>query len=644
MKKRMLFVIAMVALMFYVPTVSAATIEVKDDATLIDAFKNAKSGDVIELTANVTHSGDKILVDNGRSLTLNMNNYNLTIDPALDSSGENGKYKSITVYGGSLTITGKGTISHETHTALNVWGYKDPVDKDYSVLNVEKDVTVIGKHGIALYQDAGNKSNNGYGIKVTFAGKIEAVENGITILGRIKHKNGPVVNILDGSSIKSDDIGLYAAGNGEWTIGNATVVANSSAIGIKSGKITINGGTYTATGKKVELPKEYNNGMNPSGATIQIEGNKNYYGNIELYINDGKFISKNYSNILEYIVTGDDTAVNKIEINGGTFTPNYEEPTLVLTGELTSKIPGIVSGGIYTGDISSVLKPGYKSYIDNEGNVLVKKIDVKEGTFKVMGKAIGVAEGAVVQLKQGSKLLQTSVVDANGDYIFNKVAKGVYTLVLNGNFESISKYVEVTKDTTVDINALAPGNKIVFVGENAPDVAVKGLEKVSPNDDVVMIIGTDEEATDEHDAIKNEVKADNYDFIDILLSNNNDEITETDDVLMLALSYNLDGKTNIGISRYHNDAVSTFTKLKEMPKDDSEYKDGTYFIDEENNMIYIFTNKFSSYAVTYDNPTVNNEVVNPKTGDSILSYVGIMFITVTILGTSVYFLRKKENN
>lgn len=61
-------------------------------------------------------------------------------------------------------------------------------------------------------------------------------------------------------------------------------------------------------------------------------------------------------------------------------------------------------------------------------------------------------------------------------------------------------------------------------------------------------------------------------------------------------------------------------------------------------MIYIFANKFSSYAVTYDNPTVNNEVVNPKTGDSILNYVGIMFITVTILGTSVYFLRKKENN
>lgn len=635
MKKRMLFVIAMVALMFYVPTVSAATIEVYDDTTLIDAFKTAENNDVIKLTSDIVHNDTFLQVDNGRTITLDLNGKTLKVDDKISTN------RSLRVYNGKLTVK-NGTISYKAHNAINVKGSETSKDDFSSKLVVEKDVTLEGLYGIAILSET---KKGAYGVTVDFAGKIEATEGGITVNGKVQQDNGvPVINLLDGAVINSTKTGIYAAGAGTWNLGNITVTGIDSAIGVKAGKITINGGTYTATGKKVELPKEYNDGINPSGATIQIEGNKNYNRNIELYINDGKFISKNYSNILEYIVTGDDTAVNKIEINGGTFTPNYEEPTLVLTGELTSKIPGIVSGGIYTGDISSVLKPGYKSYIDNEGNVLVKKIDVKEGTFKVMGKAIGVAEGAVVQLKQGSKLLQTSVVDANGDYIFNKVAKGVYTLVLNGNFESISKYVEVTKDTTVDINGLAPGNKIVFVGENAPDVAVKGLEKVSQNDDVVMIIGTDEEATDEHNAIKNEVKADNYDFIDILLSINNDEITETDDVLMLALSYNLDGKTNIGISRYHNDAVSTFTKLKEMPKDDSEYKDGTYFIDEENNMIYIFTNKFSSYAVTYDNPTVNNEVVNPKTGDSILSYVGIMFITVTILGTSVYFLRKKENN
>ena len=635
MKKRMLFVIAMVALMFYVPTVSAATIEVNDDTTLIDAFKNAENNDIIKLTSDIVHNDTFLQVDNGRTITLDLNGKTLKVDDKISTN------RSLRVYNGKLTVK-NGTISYKAHNAINVKGSETPKDDFSSKLIVEKDVTLEGLYGIAIFSET---KKGAYGVTVDFAGKIEATEGGITVNGNVQQDNGaPVINLLDGAVINSTKTGIYAAGAGTWNLGNITVTGIDSAIGVKAGKITINGGTYTATGKKVELPKEYNDGINPSGATIQIEGNKEYYGNVELYINDGKFISKNYSNILEYIVTGDDTAVNKMEINGGTFTPNEKEPTLVLTGELTSKIPGIVSGGIYTGDISSVLKPGYKSYIDNEGNVLIKKIDVKEGTFKVMGKAIGATEGTVVQLKQGSKVLQVSVVDANGDYIFDKVAKGVYTLVLNGNFESISKYVEVTKDTTVDINALAPGNKIVFVGENAPDVAVKGLEKVSSNDDVVMIIGTDEEATDEHDAIKNEVKADNYDFIDILLSNNNDDITETNDVLMLALSYNLDGKTNIGVSRYHNDAVSTFTKLKEMPENDSEYKDGTFFIDEENNIIYIFANKFSSYAVTYDNPTVNNEVVNPKTGDSILNYVGIMFITVTILGTSVYFLRKKENN
>lgn len=636
MKKRMLLVIATVALMFYVPTVSAATIEVNDDATLVDAFKNAKNNDTIKLTDSITHDGTYLMVDNGRTLTLDLNGYNLTTLKDKDD-----KNRSVTVYDGKLTVTGKGTITREGHNALSVWGSSTPVTEDFSVLEVGKDVTLVGDYGVAILY--GKTEKNSYGVKVTFAGKATGTASGITVSGYMKHENGPVVIIEDGAQLTGGtEAAIYVAGNSTWTIGNAIVDGNLP-LGIKSGTVTINGGTYTATGEAKD-PKECGNCINPTGSAILIESNSNYYGKVNLTINDGKFVSTNKYALEEYITSAGVFKVDNLAINGGTFIPKEGEPTFSLTSELTTKIPGIVSGGVFTGDISSVLKPGYKSYINSEGNVLISKVEVATGTFKVMGKATDVSEGAVVQLKQGSKVLQATVVDENGDYVFENVAKGVYTLVLNGNFESISKYVEVTKDTTVNINALAPGNKIVFVGENAPDIAVKGLDEISSEEDIVMIIGTDEESKEEQDAIKKEVKADNYDFIGIeIVNNDNEYLTETNNILMLALSYDLEGKTNIGISRYHDEEVSTFTKLDALPEDESDYKDGTYFIDEDNNMIYIFANKFSSFAVTYDNQTTN-EVVNPKTGDSILNYVGIMFITVTILGTSVYFLRKKENN
>ncbi len=645
MKKKMLFILAIVALIFFAPTVSAVEIEVKDDESLKSAFTDAKTGDTIKLTEDITHIGKALMVNGGRNLILDLNGKTLTIDPKLRAGRNDGDYRSITIYNGTLTVK-NGTITHETHTAINVWGSETKKEDFTSKLVVEKDVTLNGLYGIAVYEDS---KVGAYGVTVDFAGKIKAKELGITILGNIKQKDGePIINVLDGSVIESDAIGIYAAGAGTWNLGNISVTGKGSALGIKSGKIIVNNGTYISTGEK-EIPEAYGNGMNDSGSTIQIEANDGYYKNVELIINGGKFESKKSSVLLEYLgvenigkenekAVASETAVNTLEVNGGTFVQNSNSPVFIVSEELNKKIPQFITGGTYTSDISPLLKAGYKSYINDESNVVVEKIQVATGKNTITGKVDCADYSTItVQLKQGSKVLQISKLDEKGNYTFKDVANGTYNVVVVSSFTSQTLFVNVNKDTTLNIDATEVGSRLIVVGKEDMDVTVDGLDKISSDSEIVLAIGVVEEDSEneEQTALKEELKAKNYEFIEFLLANEQDIIDETDNVLMLAISYDFKDKENVTIARYHNGEISKFKEINALPEN---YEDGTFFADKDNGILYVFTSKFSTYAVTYDN------VSSPQTGDGILNYFSIAIITLISLIGCGYFLKKKLYN
>lgn len=80
-----------------------------------------------------------------------------------------------------------------------------------------------------------------------------------------------------------------------------------------------------------------------------------------------------------------------------------------------------------------------------------------------------------------------------------------------------------------------------------------------------------------------------------------------------------------------------------MPENKDAYKDGTYYVDEEEGMIYIFASKFSSYAITYDNANAGGSTIaNPQTSDSILSFVGMMFAAIALSGVGTYYYKKRK--
>ena len=633
MKRKMLVIVAMIAMIFSLSVVSAKEVEVNDAATLLAAFKNAESGDVVKLIDNITYTlPDRVLVST--NVTLNMNNHNIDFDGT--------KVRSFTVQDGSLNIIGKGTISHPKHNALNVWGTTDKTKVNYSTLKVGKDVTVNGLYGIAVIYAPGNEKNleSGYGVNVEFAGKIEtSTEGGITINGNLQNAEGaPVINILDGAVINSKKTGLYAAGNGTWNIGKANITGNESAMAIKAGKVNINGGTFTCTGESKMPTEGYSDGVNASGASLQLESNKDYYGNIELIIKDGTFTSKNAVSIYEYLAKNiKQTNVNKIEILGGKFVSAKGNNNFLLSEELDYKGAIAVSGGTFSANPVSYLKPAHKVTFSEEKYV-VSPINVVEGTFKISG-TIANGNNAKVQLIQGGNVLKVVNANENGEYEFAKVEKGKYNVVFIKGNASTTLLAEVI-DKNITLNAdIKTGSSVVTVGSDTPKVFVEGLEGEEGDIEVFVNLLKKEEGNIGIEKIKEVSKNKEALFLDIDIVKNGTYVSDTSNVLHFIVSFDALNKEKIELYRYHNREIDNFVKLDKMP---TEYKDKTFYIDEANKELHIFTDKFSTYGITYNNvEVINNPVVeNPKTFDATFGYILLTLISVLAIA-SITIYRKK---
>ena len=340
--KKVVLTFISVALVLVPSTLFAATVEVKNEEEL---FKAISSDNTIILQSDVTLT--KVLEIKGSNVTIDLNGNTLTV--------ENGY---IDLLKGKLEFTGKGTVKDvrvrkDVTSTIWVEGSKDVNAKDYSVLTIGKDVTIdTTQWAITVYHD----DYKAYGVTLNFNGTLisSAVNGGgITLNGFVKNDgkldNAPVINLGKTASVKVvGDAALYGAGMGVWNI-NGGIYEGKSAVGIKSGKLVINDGTFTATGdpKTGEL---YGNGIISTGSSIQIENNKGYAGNIEITINGGAFKSDKGLSIYHYPPTKDEeNALKSLVINGGVFKAKYEllenDNVTIEYGEFASEIIDLLKNG-----------------------------------------------------------------------------------------------------------------------------------------------------------------------------------------------------------------------------------------------------------------------------------------------------------
>lgn len=341
---------------------------------LIDAISNVNSNETIKMYSNANLS-DSIKINKVVNIDLNGNEITAPTTAFL-------------VAGGTLNITGKGLVKElePNYGVIRVIGKDIDTDSPYSTVNVSKDVVLEGWTGINI----SHTNNKSHGISINVDGIINAISDingdsgiGIYVNGNIKHEEShPKIDITNNAKIYSNGTGLYIAGYSTVNVKDAYIEGVESGIGIKSGKLNIDGAKIICTGKDSTPTEGYNNGVKASGTAIQIESNEGYTGNIELDVKNGNIISKNSSVVYEYIGKGTNTKVKSISISGGNFISEVDKKVFLLSNDFKNTHPSFISGGSFSSNPSDYLKTGYS--IANEDN----KFIVSKSAMAVFGEKI----------------------------------------------------------------------------------------------------------------------------------------------------------------------------------------------------------------------------------------------------------------
>lgn len=469
MKKKLLFLVAVLAFMVAMPIASAEVLEAKDVTTLVEMFKKAKDGDTVKLTADIDSTNHLPLTD-GRKLTINLNGHNLNFT--------NGK--TLFVVSGELTITGKGTVNLND-LYINVWGIEESTSKEKSILNVEKDVTIKGSTGIAIYES----EKNAYNTEVNFAGTIIAEDYGITTNGKIKNENGPVVNIKKGSVITAtgnDGIAVYCAGNGTYNIEDGVKLTGATGIEVRSGKLNVKGGTITGTAKKL-VSEANSKGATTAGAGIAVVQHTTQLP-IEVNITGGTITGAEalYVNNTQGNPTTAWAKVN-VTVTGGTF--NTDVAKFVGDKYVVNK-----TGNTYTVVENKVLETNDEKVIFESEEAIRNDLSLKV-TEKTDDEIKKGTEKVTEAYKDNKKVKEVKLINLyeidvlNGDGRIEKLEEGKFTIAISIP-ESEQKYdaykvIYIDEDGKIadTLDAKLVDGKVVFTTSHLSTYGVVGYNNVT---------------------------------------------------------------------------------------------------------------------------------------------------------------------
>ena len=235
----------------------AAIGNVKYD-TLAEAVAAVKDNETITLLDNVTLSGD-LAINNGKTFTIDLN----------------GK----TLGGADLFINGSAFVTAKNGTISgDVWLKTTDKDQKYNSFTLAEDAKIeTAGYGIVVTQIAVGANN--YGSVVDIQGSVTGKESALWVLGNIKTdlktaKNpvtvtvGPKAKLINNDAAK-DSTSLQMAGACVVTVADGAQVTGGTAIEVRAGNLTVNGGIITGTGTPTEV-KPNGNGSSTKGAGIGI--------------------------------------------------------------------------------------------------------------------------------------------------------------------------------------------------------------------------------------------------------------------------------------------------------------------------------------------------------------------------------------
>jgi len=371
---------------------------------IVDALTTVDDNETVLLLRNITLS-EKLLIDNGKTFTFDLGGKTIT--------------GRINVNGAKMTIK-NGTIDAGGFAqALNVYGSSNPQYKQsiYTYVKVDKDVVLNGSTAsLAIFSVYGNIMYPlSYGLKVDLYGRAE--NEPIQVSGNVGYDNykanigdvdisanlpagvsspskamslyGPEINIYGdviSTSTGDEPQGFILSGMARVNVFEGANVEGSDAFAMKSGNLTIYGGTIKATGAKSEPIQFVTSGSETSGAAISISSSYTYdfYADrapIHVSIFGGNIQSLNNSAVVVGHTYDGSTAYQfkqgvELDITGGEFTGATSEPVIkidaALEGEPSPMPSAFISGGVYNKEPSSAyVNKAYKAVQRQDGKWII---------------------------------------------------------------------------------------------------------------------------------------------------------------------------------------------------------------------------------------------------------------------------------
>lgn len=574
------FLTTLLLAVILVPTKTAALEfeEVKDAEALISAVEEGKN---IKLTSDILNVDKTLLI-----------NKEITVDL-------NGKTVSFTnknhfeVVGGKLTITGKGTVKEENpyYGAVMLRGSENIEDKNYSVLTVGKDAILEGWAPIFINQKGLENNTEAYGVVVNLYGTLKGFEDssgdlghGIYLNGQSKNKiNYPIINVFEGAKITTPGDGIYAAGYAKWNIEGATITGGIG-LGIKAGIFNLKNVTVIATDSYKEA-EGYGNGINSTGAAIQIESNNGYAGAIDITIDKGSYTSnhgyavQHYLNIDKKTKIVSDNKLNNLVINGAKVSSLEKDKAIIAVDG--DKI--LVTGGTFSSSVAKYITSEYvETKVENEYVVAKKELKVDTPTIDTTKPV----EEVTVGVKEDDTLKDT-----------------------------LEKAIKDSKLNVADINAIV----IVTIDnqkeEQVPEEASKSINELAKEKENIKVVS----------------------FFDITLNVKNNVTGET-----LGTLSTLDNKIkfNMALPEELTKVAEGYTRKYYVVR----YHDGKSEIisaSVDGNVLSFESDKFSTYALAYED-VKNENVVNPPTSDKIVLDLVVGIVSVAGLGLVAKSIAKRK--
>ena len=491
----------MLGVLVLLPSAVYAKTEVKSEEELKTATKNG--GDIvlqndITLKSGLVIEGSNVIVDlNGKTITIDESSY-------------------IFLKKGNLEFTGTGIIkdvtdNNQSGSTIYVRGSEDKTAKDFSTLTVGKDVTIeTTQWGINLT----HSQRKAYGVTLNFNGTLitSSVDcGGITVHGNVKNDgkldNAPVLNFGKTAKVSAEKgITLYGAGIGEWNILGGEYTGES-VIGIKSGKLVVNDGVFTATGEK-KIGELYGNGMIATGSAIQIENNAGYSGNMEIVINGGTFNSNKGLSIYHYPPTDNqENALKSLIINGGNFNAKFElldnDNVTIEYGKFANEIVGYLKNGyiqsktdeVYS--VSNIIGSGAGLLINGKVNTAYVKpgeeVTISTmGSFELDSVEVVTSDNQKITVKDNKFVMPNKLVRVNAkttqlyDILFEPNENVEMTFTTGGKeIESVKAGAEVKFNYTPKAGYIVKNISLVNLDTNK-EIEVKDNTFTMPGASVQM--------------------------------------------------------------------------------------------------------------------------------------------------------------